>query len=562
MLVRWSVLLTLVAAAGCTETPVGERGGRDWTPPELDVRAPARGSIAPAGGATVEVRGRASDASSGIAKLTVNDKPITLDANGEFRTDVALIPGITLITTKALDWEGNERAETRAVLSGNLVPLETTVPDGVVVRLDRELLRVSAEVAAKQVDGIDLETAAKNRNPLVNSGIKCLSARVEVLSLSKGRASFSLVPVEGGLDLDAQIPDLAATVHVKYDVACSTGEGDIVLSAKRFRLAGRLGLTLGSDGKPVLDLSELTVALEDFEWGGNILPEKVRNLLEQPLADGVAAFLGDQLKQRLPELVADRLGGKDHVIEIGEEQLVMSMRPSLMRVDANGILLALDTRIYVVGAPGSVYPASRAPRPDLDRAPRAVAVGISDDALNQALSSLWGAGVLDRSQSVPTEKFQRYGIVFNHLDVVSRLPPVAEALPGGGGLRITLGDIEAQFEMRHPDRVPTFVGRLALSVRGTFFAEVVDNHLTLGHAQPAITVDVLPEKSQVDHSFNQESLRALADWLTEDMVNVLDDAVSDVPLPALEGMQVVNGEVSSGDSAGGYLVVRGDVSAR
>jgi hypothetical protein len=448
------------------------------------------------------------------------------------------------------------------VLSGDLAPLETTVPDGVVVRLDRELLRVAADVAARRVDAIDLQAIVLGRNPLVDAGVNCLSARVEVRSLSKGAAAFTLVPVEGGLEIDAAIPDLAAAVHVKYDLACNEGEGDIVLSARRFRLAGTMALSLGADGKPVLDASETTVALEDFEWGGDVLPERVRNLLEQPLADAVAAFLADELRDRLPDLVADRLGGKEHVIEIGEEQLVVSLRPSTLRADAGGVLLALDTRIYVVGAPGSVYPRSQAARPDLDRAPRAIGVAISDDALNQAVASLWGAGVLDRSQMVPTEKFQKYGVVFNHLDVVSRLPPVLEALPGGGGLRVTLGDVEAQFEMRQPGRVPLFVGRLALSVQATFFAQVVDNHLTLGHAEPAIAVDVLPEKSQVVHSFNEESLRAIADFVAEDLVTVLDDAVADVPIPALEGLQVVNGQVTSGDAAGGYLVVRGDVAAR
>jgi hypothetical protein len=557
---RTSWLLLFPVLCACNETPVGEESGRDWTPPELEVRAPARGTIAAAGTTTIEVRGRVGDpGGSGIARLTVNGAEVTADAAGDFRAEVRLLPGISLIQTKAIDREGNERSETRAVLSGDLAPLESVVDDGVVVRLDRELLAVVAQAAQRRIDAIDLEAEILDKNPLVDAGIRCLSARVEVKSLSKGPALLSLVPVANGLELDASISALSAAVHVKYDVACQEGEGDIVLTAKRFRLAGPLGLTLGADGKAQLDASQLEVALEEFEWGGDVLPERVRELLDQPLADGVAAFLADELRDRLPALVADRLGGKEHVIELGDEQLVMSLRPREVRADARGVLLALDTRIYVVGAPGTIYPRSRQPRPDLDADARAIGLAISDDALNQALSSLWGAGVLDRSQSVPTEKFQRYGIVFNHLDVVSRLPPVVEALPGAGGLRITLGDVEAQFELRQPGRVPLFVGRLALSVQGTFFASVVDNHLTLGHAEPEIAIDVLPEKSQVGHAFNQESLRALADFVTETLVTVLDDAVANVPLPGVEGLRVVNGAVSSA-SAGGYLVVRGDVA--
>jgi hypothetical protein len=91
--------LSLAVAAACSGTPVGEGSRRDLTPPELDVRAPARGTIAAAGTTSVEVRGRAGDAATGIERLTVNGAPVTVAASGDFAVTVPLIPGITLIQT-------------------------------------------------------------------------------------------------------------------------------------------------------------------------------------------------------------------------------------------------------------------------------------------------------------------------------------------------------------------------------------------------------------------------------------------------------------------------------
>src|SRR6185503_12053454 len=152
-----------------------------------------------------------SDVGLGIARLTVNGRPVAVDADGSFRALVDPIPGITLIHTEVFDGEGNSRSETRAVLG------DTMLRDAVVVRLDREALRVLGDLATRTIAGTDFYALVAKENPLLNVAAPCFAARVEARRLSIGKVSVALTPVAGGLELHASIEDIQAGFHVVYD---------------------------------------------------------------------------------------------------------------------------------------------------------------------------------------------------------------------------------------------------------------------------------------------------------------------------------------------------------
>src|SRR6185503_14068623 len=158
-----------------------------------------------------------SDVGLGIARLTVNGRPVAVGADGSFRALVDPIPGITLIHTEVFDGEGNSRSETRAVLGGDLVPVDTMLRDAVVVRLDREALRVLGDLATRTIAGTDFYALVAKENPLLNVAAPCFAARVEARRLSIGKVSVALTPVAGGLELHASIEDIQAGFHVVYD---------------------------------------------------------------------------------------------------------------------------------------------------------------------------------------------------------------------------------------------------------------------------------------------------------------------------------------------------------
>ncbi len=563
----WRLVTPLVAtlALACAATPEDAGPGDetdplvDSTPPVLEVTTPARGAIL-AGATSVELRGRVTDSGVGVESLKVNGNLVTVGADGRFTTQVKLDPGITLIQTKVLDREKNEKSETRAVLSGDLVPVDTVVPEGLTFRLDRQLLRVAGEVGARTVAGLDLEAKVKEENPIFDGGFTCLSARVDVSRLRKGAVHFVMEPVAGGLSIDASVSDLEVALHVSYDFGCEPRQGELVLRARSFRLEGTVELGLDAQGNVWLDASGATAAFEGFDWGGDVFPETVRDFLEQPLADAMAVLVAEQLEQQLSEQVAERLRGQDQPVRFGEEELFVALRPTMLRADASGILVTMDTRVRVLAPGGTVFARTPATRPALERTPRGLAIGISDDALNELLASLWGAGALTRDLVVPPEELEQLGLGFNHMELSLGLPPVVEALPDGGGLRVTIADMVCVFEQRAPGKPPVPAGSVAVALRGVFTASVADHKLALTTTKPEIFIDVLT--SEGPKELNEDALRALASILTGSIVHALGDAVSGVPLPAAEGLRVIDGTVTTGDTAGGYVVVRGDVAAR
>jgi hypothetical protein len=555
----WALLCALLGA--CSDPTVSASARRDFTPPRLDVLAPARGAIAEGNATSVEVRGNARDDESGIDHLTVNGVTVPVAADGSFTTRVTLGPGVTLIHTELVDRESNTRSETRAVLAGDLVPADQTVADGMEVRLDKKLLAALGDATARKLDAVDLDALAKAKNPIVDAGSSCLRAKVEITQVHKGAVATTLVPVDGGLALDASIADLSISAHIAYSLACSSGDKTVIFSAKSFRLAGPLAVALGPDGKPRLDASQVSAAFDGFDWGGD-LPSGLRDFLELPLGNALAAFIGKEVQDRLPGLIG-YLGGNDHSVYVGDQKLVIALRPSALRVDPNGLYAALDTRLYMSTLPGAVFPRSRAALPALDAPARALGLAVSDDALNEMLASMWAADVFSVSKELPLGKrLDEVATLANHVEMIPRLPPVVEALPDGAGLRVTLADVDAVLDLRADGQPTRTAGRLAVTLRATFAASIKDDHLTLTTTAPHLDVDVLPDPSGKPPILNEDSLRALGDFLTDTLLQALSGAFTNVPLPALDEITVSGATATSGGSAGGYLVVTGDVAPR
>jgi hypothetical protein len=555
----WAAVPWVTLLAACTGSdPVAPKPARDWVAPVLSVVAPERGAIL--GTATrVDVRGTVADSGGGIATLTVNDAPVAVAADGSFATTVAVVPGITLIHTRAVDGAGNDRSETRAVLAGDLVPVETTVPAGVAVRLDPRMLAAVAALGAKTLDGVDLGAIAQAKNPVLDLPTPCLGARVEIRAVQKGAAAVSLVPVDGGLELDSSVADLSITVHVAWDVACRNGEADIVLSASRFRLAGTLGLGMDADGQAALDATQTTAAFDDFRWGGDLLPAGVQDFLSAPLGAALGAFLQEQVAKQLSAVVAGRLRGADQTLGVGSRHLVVALRPQLLRVDATGIYAVMDSRAYLDGAPGTMFPSRPAggSGPSIDGQTQSFGLVLTEDALNEVLASLWGAGVLDRATNVDPDKLQELGSVFDRVEVNARLPPVAETLADGSGLRITMADLETRFEMQKGDAPATLAGRVAVSLRATFTAHVTAGHLSVTTSAPELDLDVAPDDGDGPVALNEDSLRAFGGFVTDTVVGLLNDALASVPLPGAAGLDLVDAEITTD---AGHLVIRAGVA--
>ncbi len=552
----WLLLLPLLVACGDPSSlPDEQTYAPDVLPPELDVRSPTRGTIQD-GTPAIEVRGVARDR-SGIREVRVNGVAATLGEDGAFMTSVPAQPGLTFLHTVATDGGGNQQTDTRAVLGGRLVPIETAVPGGILVHLDARALTAGATVGARQLEALDLHEKLAGRNPLVDLPVPCLGARIDLTRLDKGAVRLAVVPVDGGLEIDAEVDDLVATVRVAYDVGCKTGTADVTASARRFGLRGTLRLSIDERGELAVDASGTEARLEGFELDTRLLPARLVDFIEQPLGDTLAAVVSDVIRDRIPPLILDGLAGGTRLAGDRAQRLHIALRPTALHLDARRLGLTVTSSLYVEGGPATTYLASPAPAPRLDTT-RVAAVGRADDTLNQLLSSLWSAGVFERE--LPVAGLGGGGLggglttLFDNVELSLRLPPVLTAHPGRRGLELALGDAECHFTKKGKS-----VGRVSLSARVLVTVRVVDDRLTLVPAEPQVFLDVM--HGERPDLFTYENVQVLGDFLSDNLVALVSDMAGDVPLPATSGLSVDDVVLGSAPEDG-YIVVSGEVGAR
>jgi hypothetical protein len=258
------------------------------------------------------------------------------------------------------------------------------------------------------------------------------------------------------------------------------------------------------------------------------------------------------------------LGGKDRVFEIEAATVTIGMRPTTMEFTPAGSKIVIDTRVFVHGAPGSVFVSSPKPRPSFLGMPqKAIHIGIADDAINQVLSSVWGAGILDQTFVVddPTS-YGAVGVLFDRVEIALRLPPTVTAMPGGAGLQIAIGDVECHFIKARPGEPVKTVTRLSMSADTTVTATVRDNKVSLVASEPTVWLDVLADGVSGSNPLNQEAVRTLGSFAAKNLVGLVTEMVSELPIPAVEGMTIIDAQATTGETAGGYLMVSGNVAVR
>jgi hypothetical protein len=345
-------------------------------------------------------------------------------------------------------------------------------------------------------------------------------------------------------------------------VGCDPGTAEPSAAASKFRIAGVLKLSVDGDGLVVVDASQTTAWFEGFRLDTTFLPTAVTDFVQGPIGAALATVVADQVGKQLPVLLGDLLGGKDRVFDISAETVTIGMRPTTMEFSATGSKIVIDTRVFVHGAPGSVFLSSPKPRPSFLGMPqKSIHIGIADDAMNQILSSVWGAGVLDQTFVVTdASSYGSVGVLFDRVELALRLPPTVTAMPGGAGLQVALGDVECHFIKARPGEPVKTVTRLSMSAETTLTATVKDNKVSLVATEPTVWLDVLTDGVSGSNPLNQEAVRTLGSFAAKNLIGLVTDMVSELPIPAVEGMTIVDAQATTGESAGGYLMVSGNVA--
>jgi hypothetical protein len=548
-------LLLLAVLAACQTRGLDEKATdtRDATAPTLLVKTPLRGSLA-AGATTLSVTGVASDADSGLQRVEVNGLPAKLSADGSFSLTVPAEKGLTLVHTVAYDKAGNSESDTRAVLGGALQPIDTFVPHAFYAHIDGRTLALASGVASKTLTALDLTAAVAGANPIVDIPIDDLGARIDITRFGHGNVNVTIQPDRDGLLINGSVDDIEVDLHVAFSLLGQKGETTVTATARSLSFGLILSAGVGNDGKVKVVTSQANASFDSFSLDTGILPAKVDSFIEHPVGTALTTVAVNLATTEVPKLLSKIIGGTQ-TATVGGQRVDITLVPTVLSIDDTGIDVALDSKIEVPGDNGIEFLMSPADAPNLD-ATRPFRAALSDNALNQVLTALWGIGLMDQNFTVDAGSYAGVGQLFDRVEVALRLPPVVTALPGNQGLKISVGDVECRFF-----KGQKVVTRASVSAETAVTASITENKLTLTSADPVVWIDTLSEGVSGENPFDHESIRVLGSFAARALVGVITQYASKVPIPTVDGMMIANANVATGISAGGYLLVTAELTS-
>ncbi len=550
-------LLLFAASSACSNAQqLGQEAVvPDLTAPWLDVRTPLRGTFLHGEAATLEVRGYVQD-DDALLRVTVNGQTAQLAADGTFTVAVRATPGLTLLHTVVTDRAGNSVSDTRAVLGGELVRADTPSKDAILARLDARAIRAGGELVAQRLGTTAFREATLAKNPIFNEPLPCVGARADASSVSHGAVKLLVTPVDGGLYVDARVPDLVVGLQVGYAASCSSARSETTSArASAFHLRGLVRLGIGDDGLMTLDRSSADAELVGFALADSKLPGAVVTRIEDSLADTLTELVAEELAAHIPSAILSGLG-TDRKLDVGGENgLELALRPTQLSFDSKGVSVTLDSAVRLRGGGEALYLPTAAPRPTLDGR-REMALAIADDSMNQIVSSLWSVGGFEQSIA-PVDA--ELAAIFDTIQLYPRLPPMVSALPGGEGLAVTVGDVECLLTRRLEGGAVETVARLALSAEILATVRVAGQDVSLSPRTPRAYLDVLRDgRDEAAPPLTAAQLSRLRAQLAGVVLAKVAEGISYAPLPASVG-EMVAPSFFGASPEHGYVIVTADL---
>lgn len=514
-------LLTGVAVltVACSVDAPGESTPEDTHAPLLVVDSPAR--AAHVDESYVTVTGHVTDAESGPESVTVNGHIVALAEDGSFQQFLELQPGVTLIHTTAVDRAGNEVAETRAVLSGQMKPGTEPVQDGVVSHFTEATLEAITGRASAAADAY-FASMAESEEPMFDVGADCLGATGYLEGVSIDDLQIDGRYIDGGIEFEIHAAGVRATFDTDYAVLCLDGNTDVIVDADA--IDATAPVLIGLDGP-----GDLSVELADFETTFEGLHIDI-GFMDDDLIPEIERAIADLLSEKTAEMVVPTVNslfeGLDTstVVEVLGRELRIEVRPTVAEFTPQGGLFKADTQIQLIGQESLPYLST--PRPAPERSVNALGAALADDVFDQVFGPMWGAGLLEW-QFEAEGQFAALGSVgADGVRVELRLPPTLSSPEEGGTPEITVGGLELEFL-----RGETSLARVSVSARIDVDIRVADDQLQIltGARELWLT------KLDGGEEFSEREMNILAAFLEtalpEDMRAMLDG----VPIPPQYG---------------------------
>lgn len=536
--------LTLLATAACNDT-VGDVAD----PPVLKVTSPQRSLIQERAG-LLTVTGTVAPNESGalIEKVTVNNVPAAVAADGTFSAAIQVKPGAMLIHTEAVDEAGGKATDTRSVEAGQLRAPSANIENAVTLAISKPAFARMADAAGTMIEGVDMAALLAPMNPLMHSGDEsgedCLFARLYVDDFRMSNATITLVPVNGGLAFSAKLDGVDIPGRARYAVACADGNNSVRVTASSVLVKGTLVITPDGMKGFKTDLSGETVQITGLNISASGIPGTVLDMI--PLDTLIAKAAPLAAKLVMGPMMNKALGGLSgpQTLDVLGKQVTVQVDPSDIVFDTDGGLITLDMKMLIGGtenSKGFIFTDNGLPTMDPGNG---LVVGLADDLANNVVSQLVATGLLNLH--MPTE-----GGTFDATEIAMTSPPMISADPADGKLRLVIPDMISTFTM---DGTP--VGRAAINATVDLAVKPANNGygIAVELGKPEIHADVLDDIEN-QTTLADEDLGTVVELALGSQLATISALLGGIPLPSLPaGLQMKDMSITSDD---GYVMMKG-----
>ena len=534
----------LVLATACTSAPAIIPD-----PPVLQVTSPERSLIQDHAGA-ITVTGTVVPNAKGaaISKVMVNDVAAVVGADGTFSAVVNVPAGATLIHTEATDTAGGKATDTRSVEAGELRAPGAEVENAITAALSKEAFAKIASIAGPMIKNTDMQPLLAPMQPMIHSGDSngedCLFGRLYIDNLTMTDAKIQLTPVDGGLAFYAEMDGLDVPGHMRYAVACISGQDTTDVSASKVSISGTLLISPDGMNGFTTQLVDQNVVLEGLNISAGGVPGAILDIIPldsviQYVAPKAAEmFMGPMMNKAL-----GALGGPQKLNVLGKT-IDVQVSPTDISFTSSGGLVTLDTKMLIEGtesSKGFIYTDNGMPTMDPGQG---MQLGLADDLANEMLSQLVATGLLNLSMPASANTFDSTSIAMTS-------PPMISADPADGQMRLYLPDMMATFTLQG---VP--VGKAAINAKVDLKivpASGNDYAVAIQLGKPTIEVDVLGD-IQNKTEFTNDDLSTAVKLSLDSQITTISALLGSIPMPQMAGLQMKDLSITA---QSGYVMMKG-----
>lgn len=532
-------LLFLATAAACKEPP----------PPVLKITSPARSLIQRDAG-PIRVTGTALPGSSGerVVKVVVNRVEATLQPDGSFTAMLDAPLGAMLLETVATSDSGASASDMRAVQTGQLRPVGTSIDRAITTALSADAFARLSAAAGPLLKTLDLAAMLAPLQPMVTAGDDLANLKLSVTGLRFTDSKIALAPVAGGLSFSAELDGLDVAANAVYAGALvPDGSTAVTVHADQVTITGTLDVAPAGTAGFTTHLVAPSVHTVGLRLAASGLAGQILDLLDSVLGSTIQTVVSSSAELALAPLINQALGalaGPQQIDVLGKK-LDLQVSPSAVALSPTGAVVAMNLTALIEGSessPGYIFTDNGAPAMD---ASHGFQLGLADDLVNELLAEAHALGVLDLTVH------QDFG-VFDAARLQLTMPPMISANTSDGAMRLVIGDLLATFS-DHGQTVATAAINAQVDLKIVPAADARQVALQFGALD--VQVNVLDDTPGTAGVTGDELAGASSTGIGIQL-DSLRQLLITLPVPSVAGIQL---EQLSIGADSGYVMMTGEI---